>query len=72
MFLDAACPAAPHTAARSGISLADEFGGLTPDPRRQQRSATMALKGFSYAMIGAFVCGLAMTVAGSAGVLLGL
>lgn len=35
-------------------------------------SATMALKGFSYAMIGAFVCGLAMTVAGSAGVLLGL
>lgn len=32
----------------------------------------MALKGFSYAMIGAFVCGLAMTVAGSAGVLLGV
>ena len=32
----------------------------------------MVLKGFSYAMIGAFVTGLAMTVAGSAGVLFGL
>lgn len=71
-FRDAACPAALHITGRSGISLADEFGGPTPDPRRQQRSATMVLKGFSYAMIGAFMCGLAMTVAGSAGVLLGL
>lgn len=32
----------------------------------------MILKGFSYAMIGAFVGGLAMTVAGSADVLMGL
>jgi hypothetical protein len=32
----------------------------------------MVLKGFSYAMIGAFVGGLAMTIAGSAGVLMGL
>ncbi|KZC00940.1 hypothetical protein ABID82_005883 [Methylobacterium sp. PvP062] len=29
------------------------------------------LKGFSYAMIGAFLGGLAMTVSGSAGVLMG-
>ena len=29
------------------------------------------LKGFSYAMIGAFLSGLAMTVSGSAGVLMG-
>ncbi|MET3413120.1 hypothetical protein ABIC30_004307 [Methylobacterium sp. 1030] len=32
----------------------------------------MVLKGFSYAMIGAFLGGLAMTVAGSASVLMGL
>jgi hypothetical protein len=32
----------------------------------------MVLKGFSYAMIGAFLGGLAMTVAGSAGVLMGM
>ncbi|GJD36105.1 hypothetical protein QO012_004128 [Methylobacterium aerolatum] len=32
----------------------------------------MILKGFSYAMIGAFVGGLAMTVAGSANLLLAL
>ena len=32
----------------------------------------MVLKGFSYAMIGAFLGGLAMTVVGSAGVLMGL
>ena len=32
----------------------------------------MVLKGFSYAMIGAFAGGLAMTVFGSAGVLMGL
>jgi len=32
----------------------------------------MVLKAFSYVMIGAFAGGLAMTVAGSAGVLLGL
>ncbi|SFF08260.1 hypothetical protein SAMN02799627_05216, partial [Methylobacterium sp. 13MFTsu3.1M2] len=31
----------------------------------------MVLKGFSYAMIGAFLGGLAMTVTGSAGVLMG-
>ena len=32
----------------------------------------MILKSFSYAMIGAFVGGLAMTLAGSANLLLGL
>lgn len=32
----------------------------------------MVLKAFSYVMIGAFAGGLAMTVAGSAGVLLGM
>ncbi len=32
----------------------------------------MVLKGFSYAMIGAFAGGIAMTIAGSAGVLMGL
>jgi hypothetical protein len=32
----------------------------------------MMLKGFSYAMIGAFVAGLVMTIAGSADVLMGL
>ncbi|GJE75609.1 hypothetical protein BGCPKDLD_2194 [Methylorubrum suomiense] len=30
------------------------------------------LKAFSYAMIGVFVCGVAMTVVGSANVLMGL
>ena len=32
----------------------------------------MVLRGFSYAMIGAFICGLAMTVVGSASALLGM
>jgi hypothetical protein len=32
----------------------------------------MVLKGFSYAMIGAFLSGIAMTIAGSASVLMGL
>ena len=32
----------------------------------------MVLKGFSYAMIGAFAGGIAMTIAGSASVLMGL
>ena len=32
----------------------------------------MVLKGFSYAMICAFAGGIAMTIAGSAGVLMGL
>jgi ABC-type microcin C transport system permease subunit YejE len=32
----------------------------------------MVLKGFSYAMIGAFAGGIAMTIVGSAGVLMGL
>jgi hypothetical protein len=34
--------------------------------------ATLLLKGFSYAMIGAFVVGIAVTIAGSAGLLMGL
>ncbi|GJE44477.1 hypothetical protein AEGHOMDF_3665 [Methylobacterium soli] len=32
----------------------------------------MALKAFSYAMIGVFACGLVMTMVGSANVLLNL
>jgi len=40
--------------------------------RRTEELPNMALKIFSYAMIGAFVGGLAMTVAGSASVLMGL
>lgn len=45
----------------------------SPEARRTMKGVhAMVLKGFSYAMIGAFAGGLAMTVAGSAGVLFGL
>jgi len=45
---------------------------VSPETRGSMRGVhDMVLKGFSYAMIGAFLSGLAMTVGGSAGVLMG-
>ncbi|GEN01567.1 hypothetical protein MRA01_61060 [Methylobacterium radiotolerans] len=45
---------------------------VSPETRCSMKGVhDMVLKGFSYAMIGAFLGGLAMTVTGSAGVLMG-
>lgn len=43
-----------------------------PARRLMTGMRNMVLKGFSYAMIGAFAGGIAMTIAGSASVLMGL
>ncbi len=58
-------------ARRSGIIVAVGFPGPLKARRVMKGVHDMVLKGFSYAMIGAFLGGLAMTVTGSAGVLMG-
>ena len=67
--------AAPHRTRKGAgpYSLQTNTRGPKAGPApRHTRTIPVILKGFSYAMIGAFVGGLAMTVAGSANLLLAL
>ncbi len=69
------CNVPPRTAQNPAIghlTLGRLRRGWHTASRRTEELLSMALKIFSYAMIGAFVGGLAMTVIGSAGVLMGL
>ncbi|MEE7493767.1 hypothetical protein MOTC310_26410 [Methylobacterium oryzae] len=59
---------------RSAFALSQtDFDGLATEPcHRSEGLPTVILKGFSYAMIGVFACGLAFTFVGSASQLLRL